>query len=1151
MLYVRKEMVEKESVLRTKDEEANSKLSKMVEKQNEAEHRKSIAEEMTIELSKQNEEIRIRKESVQSELSEAEPALVAAKESVQNIRKSQLDEVRALGRPPMAVQLTMEMVCVMIGETSTDWTEIRKVIRRDDFIATVVNFNPMTLTPKLVKRAQEYLNNPELDAASVDRASKACGPLYMWAQSQIAYSTILRKIKPLRDEVEALEGRSATLTLQQGDAVKQVAELEASIVTFKAEYASAIRDTETIRAEMNVVIRKVSRAESLLSSLNEEKDRWEITSKTFDAQMSTLIGDSLLAAAFLTYSGIFDHKLRRHMMMKWCETLECNNISYRSDVDVTNYLSSPSEQLLWKSYGCPSDNMAIQNCIILERCHRFPMIVDPSGQATNFLLQKYADRKIIKTSFLDSSFLKTLATCVRFGTPLLVQDVEALDPVLNPLLNREFQKTGGRTLIRIGSDEIDFSPHFMIILATRNPFAHFAPDLCSRVTMVNFTITPASLQAQALSRILQSERPDVDRRRIEIQRIQSEQRVKVRELEEALLNKISAVQGAILDDDSLVQSLEIIKAEATDINRESQLTAQVMEDLRVISNIYEPLASAMTSVYFSLERLADVNYLYQFSLHFFLNIVEKVLVVSGRDYETSTVDPKVRVDTMTKIFFREVCKRVLRSLRFEDKLLFVTRIAQICTCGQHMKELTELESNYFLRGIFPVIRDQSFVARCNDYITRHGTFSDSQIHQIASLIQLPAFSGLLTSLCDDLDSTQWARFFSCNDPENQMPKSWIDKSTSPERASLLVLMVIRIVRPDRVMAAVENYVMSVLGDDFLWHEYAKFNLKEMVESESSSSSPIMLCSESGQDFASRIDTLALSLNKNLVQVAMGSPEGFVEAEKHLAHFSKIGGWVLLRNVHLCPDWLSSIEKRLHSYSSNNNFRLFLTCEVSATLPTSLLRASDVILVEAPTGVKSALQRFFTTTEGLCENQKPVERSRLYALLAWFNAIVQERRRYVPFGWTKQYEFSEADTRCAVQCINQWVDSVSGSRSNISPELMPWKALRKTLSESVYGGRIDNHFDQVTFLPCKVYHFYRFSTQEILDSFIDEVFKPENYGSSSIVAFDYISNTELVQLPDGIGLNVRCFCLFYFEAASLLRHCGVYRCSIHGWTTCLK
>lgn len=85
---------------------------------------------------------------------------------------------------------------------------------------------------------------------------------------------------------------------------------------------------------------------------------------------------------------------------------------------------------------------------------------------------------------------------------LIIQDVETVDPVLNPLLNRELQRTGGRTLIRLGSEDIDFSPDFLLLLVTRNPGARFAPDLCSRVTIVNFTVTPASLQSQVRFRVV-------------------------------------------------------------------------------------------------------------------------------------------------------------------------------------------------------------------------------------------------------------------------------------------------------------------------------------------------------------------------------------------------------------------------------------------------------------------------------------------------------------------------------------------------------------------------------------------------------------------------------------------------------------------------
>lgn len=150
-------------------------------------------------------------------------------------------------------------------------------------------------------------------------------------------------------------------------------------------------------------------------------------------------------------------------------------------------------------------------------------------------------------------------------------------------------------MIRLGSEDIDFSPKFLIILATRNPLAHFAPDLCSMTTLVNFTVTPASLEAQALSLILKAERPDVDKRRTDAAKLQGEQKVKIRELEEALLNKISAVQGAILDDDTVINTLEKIKREAADLTKEVQKTQDVMDEVRSISNTYEPLATAMAA----------------------------------------------------------------------------------------------------------------------------------------------------------------------------------------------------------------------------------------------------------------------------------------------------------------------------------------------------------------------------------------------------------------------------------------------------------------------------------------------------------------------------------------------------------------------------
>ena len=1107
---LRSDMVSKEAILKQKDIEANHKLNIMIDKQNEAENKKLLSETLTVELEKQNCEIRIRKEEVEKELSEAEPALLAAKQSVQNIRKPQLDEVRALARPPNAVRLTMEMVSIMIGEKNMEWTEIRKVIRREDFIPTVVNFDPLTLNNKQVVEVQrDYLDNPELNYDTVDRASKACGPLYEWAVSQIKYATILKKVKPLRDEVDRLQEKGLELVVKQKEAIEQTTELEMAIKQYKIDYAAAIRDTEIIRAEMDSVSKKVSRAEALLLSLEQEKDRWQSTSATFDKQMSTLIGDSLLAGAFLTYSGIFDHRHRKVVWREWIDVLNLLNIPYSLDKEcndhIINYLSTPAERLMWQQYGLPSDELAIQNSILLDRFNRYPLIIDPSGQALSFVINKYnsMNSKVIQTSFLDINFMKTLASAIRFGNILLVNDVETIDPILNPILNKELQKTGGRSLIRLGSEDIDFSPKFVIILATRNPLAIFSPDICSRVTLVNFTITRASLLSQAVSIILKSERPDVDKRYRELMALQTEQNIKLRALEEQLLNKISQVQGAILDDDTVINSLELIKGEAKDLNLELLKTKEVMNDVQSISKSYEHFARVVTNVYFTLEALSDINYLYQFSLPFILQILNKVLLDCNTGETVS--DSGARIKKLSTSFYCEISRRVLRALKYEDQILFVLQLAQISSMQD--RALNDDEYNYLVNDPPLFEADESVVSKYRTLINGV-TMSESVAKRMMQLTKLPCFSNILADMA--ANSASWCKFHDAASPEMCVPMGWLAKGDSnPVRLSLLQLMLVKTIRPDKVLAAIEQYIAVVFGmEEFKWHSYCGFDLINIINVDSKNNVPIIICSATGHDVSNKVERLASFMNKPLLSVSMGSSEGFAEADKSITLGMKSGSWVLLRNVHLCVEWLGLLEKRIHSHltlsgnssaSIHENYRLFLTCEgKNSSIPVSLLRSGEVIIAEASTGMKANILRFFSSIPLARIEKPPVERARLYALVAWLNGIIQERLRYSPFGWTKHYEFSEADAVCTIDVVDQWIDDIAGTRAHINPEDIPWQALRTLLSQSLYGGRIDHPYDQAA-----------------LDSFINSIFNAKSYATAAALVTDNVTGESLVTLPDSL------------------------------------
>lgn len=973
--------------LQKKETLANKKLQQMVRDQKEAETRKSDLEKMSVEVEEQQKAIVLRKEEAQRDLDAAEPALREAQAAVKGIRKRDLDEVRNLLRPPPNVQLTLECIAVMLGENNLDWANVKKTVSRADFIPNILGFEADQLTSRQVHLLRsKYLDgNDEIDYERVMRSSKACGPLYKWAESQVAYSTVFNSIQPLRDEVERLELDAKAANERKTTLEMEVNDLEDSISHYKTDYAMLIRDVELLKAEMETVSTKVNRAESLIHSLSKESDRWSKSSSSFEHILQNLVGDCLLMAAFLTYNGFFDFKARSVLMKRWRSSLDLLGVEYREHLSMTEVLSNASDRLQWQSQGLPTDSLSIENGVILEHCMRFPLIIDPSGQAINFIMNKYKDEKIQKTSFLDNSFMKTLAGAIRFGTTLLVENVESVDPVLNPILNKEIQRTGGRSLVRIGTEEVDYSPKFNIILTTKNPAARLSPDICSRVTLINFTVTPASLHSQSLSLVLKAEKPEIEEQRINLLKLQGEQQVKLRHLEDQMLSKISTVEGSILDDDLVVDGMEKLMTEGAQIEEQIANSTKVMKQVQSAISRVEPLASLCKSLFVLLMSMRELNFLYEFSAQSFIKILNCAL--KRRQTEGETEDE--RMSNLRSYVIQEIAASIGRSLTLEDKMVFALLLSNIC--GKD-----------------------------------HGISSE-----------------------------------------------------------------------DASVELITNFIDNEFGTDFPWQGKGLNSLVE-VTVDLDASCPLILCSAPGHDVSSRVDAMARDLKKDLSSVAMGSAEGFTEAERIVSTASKMGTWVMLKNVHLCTDWLQqSLVKKLQSFNTtiHPEFRIFITSEINPNLPTALLRLSDVIVAEAPGGVKASLTRFFSNITR--ERAKSPIRNRLYLILGWLHAVVQERLRFVPSGWSEAYGFTEADALHALDVIDALVDDAMGDKHVIDPEMLPWDAISSTLCQDIFGGRITKENDQT-----------------ILDALVSRLFVPSCFD----VHFKLVDDDDLLSLPEETSLD---------------------------------
>lgn len=215
---------------------------------------------------------------------------------------------------------------------------------------------------------------------------------------------MVSKVEPLSSKLSHLEQESEKTKAKHFELQAKIADLELRIQKLKAEYAELISATGEIKKELEIVQLKVSRSTQLLSSLRVECDRWEQGRDGFSQQMETLAGDVLLSAAFLAYSGYFDQRLREVLFQKWMDMLLLAQVIYRHELARIEYLSSADERLQWQSNGMSKDDLSMENVIMMSRFNRYPLIIDPSGQSLNFLMNQFSCHNIQKTSFLDNNF---------------------------------------------------------------------------------------------------------------------------------------------------------------------------------------------------------------------------------------------------------------------------------------------------------------------------------------------------------------------------------------------------------------------------------------------------------------------------------------------------------------------------------------------------------------------------------------------------------------------------------------------------------------------------------------------------------------------------------------------------------------------------
>ena len=415
-------------------------------------------------------------------------------------------------------------------------------------------------------------------------------------------------------------------------------------------------------------------------------------------------------------------------------------------------------------------------------------------------------------------------------------------------------------------------------------------------------------------------------------------------------------------------------------------------------NSYLPLASYSSNLFFVIKNLSKLDNMYQFSLASFLRLFQRAL--QNKQDSGST---ELRIRTLTSSLLSLLYEYICQSLFKADRLTFALHLVH----GIQPHLFKENEWGMFTGQLV----NQAGLRRLES--TRDLVPSWIPPERCQAVLSLRSNLSSLYQLLDLSSADVWMKFRKSSQCENEIPAT-VAKSITPFQQ----VLVIQALRPDRLQSAMEQFATRSLGIKEL--SPSTLNLKRLYTAHSLPTEPILVVISPGMDPSQEIQELAESEVglEHFHQVAMGQGQADI-ALQALRNCAVNGDWLCLKNLHLVTPWLPTLEKELNSLEPNKNFRLWLTTESHPKFPTVLLQSSLKVTYEAPPGIKKNLQRTYDSwSRDYVAQGKSVVRSQALFALAWFHAVVQERRCYIPQGWSKFYEFSFADLRAAASVVDR-------------------------------------------------------------------------------------------------------------------------------------
>ncbi|CCI47848.1 unnamed protein product [Albugo candida] len=1012
--------------------------------------------------------ITAEKELCEKDLARAKPFVEEAETAIDSIKPAHIGEIKKLAKPADIIRLVFDGVLILfknqlnpvkatklnVAKQEVDFIETsftpyaQSMLSDSNFLKNVQTFGAVgkdMINEETIELLCPYMELEGFLPSVAKNASLAAEGLCTWVRAMKFYHEASKVVKPKLEALMIAEGQMEAANKALAAAELRLWKCKERLNELQQLFEAQMAEKKRIEDGANALARKMQQASDLINGLAGEKVRWTDDSNNFADLKRRLVGDCAVACAFVSYCGPFNQDFRHYMVtQKFISDCVSRKVPVTVDLDVISFMVDIGTIGDWNMQGLPTDPLSIQNGIMVTRSSRYPLLVDPQGQALSWIRNKEADRiPSYGSTMLNHPKLKDqLEFCMGEGKALIITGVEEeIDPMLDPVLEKQVIVRGRFMSINVSDKNMEFNPSFSMYFITRLPNPHFGPELQAKTTVIDFTVTIKGLEEQLLGRVIGKEQKALEEQLAQVLEDANLNTKALLALDASLLERLTSNTGNLLEDEELIGVLANTKEKAAEVKDKLLAAADTRKSINEKREQFRPVATRGSVLYFSIVETSLINCMYQTSLNQFLALFMKSMDVAEKANLASKRVANI-IETMTYLSYRYIN----RGLYERDKLTFILLLTVKILVTDGL--LTREEVTLLTRG----------GAALDINSVRRKPFSWMSNEAWLNVIEVSQSCKFFINLPHDMtaNETMWRRWYEDNEPETiTIPDYEARISENESIGPYYKLLLVRALRMDRTILCTKDFIRNTQQMGPRYVEPVTDTI-ESIFAEMKAETPVIFLLSIGADPTESIEQLARKKkHPSPAVVSMGEGQEPV-AIRAINAAVMSGTWVLLQNCELGLDLMDQMEEILLKLgdSMDPGFRLFLTALPNDQFPLGLLQMSTKVTNEPPQGLHAGLLRSFTVMvdQDKLERVETTQWRQLLFDLCFLHSLVIERKKFGPLGWGIPYEYNNGDLSACTIFLEKHL--YNGPIS--------WPTLQYMVAEVQYGGKITDNMDRRLF-----------------------------------------------------------------------------------------